>query len=152
MTRADLICKIIGFTLIAAAILNSYHEHHCRADGVSTNINDVPLFYSIINEQPKYHDAAFKAQEAFLIQTGISPMYNKVNGYVTDKATKQASSAIDDNMPFSSKQAMVVVGAIYTVGIKKHVTRTFRNPIFPSVTNTVDVSEQQQSIGFKISF
>jgi len=123
------------------------------ADGIpSLNPNDVPVFFGILGQRPMYHDAAFKAQEAMFAQTGFTSNYNKLTNYLSDSATKKASSTIDDNTPLSSRVLFGSIGAAYTVGVKKHVSRTFKNPIFPSVTNTVDITPQSQSIGFKISF
>jgi len=124
----------------------------CFADGLPISPNDIPLFYSFVGEDPKYHDAAYKAQEAFFIQSGVTPMYNKVSAMATDKATSTATYLIDKDTPLNSKDVFFVVGAAYTVGVKKHINKSFKNPLFPSVTNTVDVSQQQGSLGFKISF
>lgn len=122
------------------------------ANSISLNPNDLPLFYTIVGENPRYRTAAFKAQEAFLIQSGITPTYNRINSYVSDKATNTVTYAIDSGTPLRSKDVYFVVGAIYAVGVKKRVTKSFRNPWLPHVSHTIDISEQSQSVNVQISF
>ena len=127
----------------------------CLADGVGSiplSPKDAPLFYSVLGQDPKYHDAAFKAQEAFLIQTGFIANYDKLTSYMTTKATNTATYVIDNGTPFSSKDVFFAAGTVYVLCVKKQYSRSFKNPFFPAVTNTVSVGQQQQSLGFKISF
>jgi hypothetical protein len=122
------------------------------ADGIPTSPNDLPLFYSFFHENLKYHDASFKAQEAFFVQSGITPFYNSLNSYVSTKVTNGVTYAIDNWTPFTSKQIFFAAGAAYQVGVKKQVSRSFRNPLCPFITNTVSISRDSQSIAFNVRF
>jgi hypothetical protein len=115
-------------------------------------LNNVPLFWNVLGENPMYHDAAFKAQEAFLIQTGVTPAADKLSGYVTTKATNTVTTFVDKDTPLDSKTLFFLIGAMYAVGVKKHVQRSFRDPFLPFVRHTVDVSPDTQSTGISISF
>lgn len=114
--------------------------------------NDVPFFYGMIGQDPKYHDAAFAAQRAFLIQTGFTPMYDKLNSYVSTESTRIVTTTIDTYTPFKSKDVFFALGTAYTVCIKKQVTRTFRDPFNHNITHTVSVNTSSVSADIKIPF
>lgn len=122
------------------------------ADGLAPSLNSFPILYDMVGQNPVYHDAAFKAQEAFFVQSGIGPQYDKVTGAISQKATNTATAFVDTHSPVSSKTITTIVGVGYAVGVRKHIARSFRNPLFPRVTNTVDISQDSQSLGFRIEF
>lgn len=122
------------------------------AFAASINPDDAPIFWSILGQKETYHDAAFKAQQAFFIQTGFTATYNKLNGYISGKATNAVNNFVDDNLPISSKTLAFAVGTVYAVGIKKQVSKSFKNPIWPSVTHDVTVSPTEGSFGINIPF
>ena len=115
-------------------------------------LSSAPLFYDIAGRDPKYADAANKAQQAFLTQTGILTQYNQLNGYIVGNATHQVSTTIDSNTPFSSKGLFFVMGTAYEVGVKKQVSKSFNNPFIPGMTNSISVGEHSQSLGINLKF
>jgi hypothetical protein len=133
---------------LAVALLTS----SALADGIPTSPNDVPLFYGVLGENPKYHDAAFKAQEAFLIQSGFTPVYNQLNSYVASKATNTATYAVDTYTPFKAKDVAFVGGAAYAVFVKKSITQNFSNPIDRSISHTISVTQNSVSTSIRIPF
>ena len=122
------------------------------ADGLPTSPNSVPLFYGLLGSDPKYHDAAFKAQQAFLIQTGFTPMYDKVNGYATSKVTNGVTYTIDTYTPFSSRDVFFTVGAVYTVCVKKQIVQKFSDPLNHSIKHTISLDRNNASTGVSIPF
>lgn len=122
------------------------------ADSIPMTPNDIPLFYGLIGEKAAYRDAAFKAQQAFLIQTGITPMFDKLNGYVAATVTNKVNFVIDTYTPFTSKNVAVVVATAYTVCVKKQFTKQFRDPVFHSVMHTVSLSTDSVSADIRIPF
>jgi len=135
----------------------------CFADGYGVpgipSINEVPAFWGMLNNDPKYHDAAFKAQEAFFLQTGITQHYQLVTGYVSGKVTNVAKFAerntaqfIDENTPLNSKHVFFAVGFGYAVLVKKEVTQKFRNPLFRNINHTVTIGQGHESLGIQIPF
>lgn len=122
------------------------------ADGAVGLLNSTPIFYSIINQNPRYHDAALKAQEAFFVQTGVARGIASVDGYVTHAAVDNVSSLIDRNTFLNSKALYTFGGLLYTIGVKKEIRRGFKDPLFPSITHSVDIGTQTQSTSLSISF
>lgn len=122
------------------------------ADPLDTSLNSVPMFYGMAGNNPRYKSAADKAQEAFLIQTGITQSVDKTKSVVTKKASDQATVLIDENTPFKSKEVFFVLGTAYAVGVKKEVVQKFKNPIFSNVTNTVSVGQGKGSVMFLLPF
>lgn len=146
----------------ASLLLLLFMPTMCLAvDGVPgiPSINEVPAFWGMTGSDPRYRDAAFKAQEAFFIQTGIASQYNLVTGYVNGQVSKVATTAerhtatfIDENTPLNSKHVFFAVAIGYTAIVKKEVTRSFRNPLWHGMTNTVTVGQKQQVLGIQIPF
>lgn len=113
----------------------------------------------MLNNDPKYHDAAFKAQQAFFIQSGIQRQYDMVKNYVSGQVTKVAQTAehqvvvlIDDNTPLKAQQVFFVVGAGYTIAVKKEFTQRFRNPFFKNVSHSITVGQDKQALSVNIPF
>ena len=118
------------------------------ADGAASSLNSVPLFYSALGSNPQYRDAAFKAQQAFFVQTGISPAVDKVAAYTTTKT----STTIDSNTPLDSKSVMFVGAAVYATCVRKQVVQKFHDPFFPTVTHTIMVGKDSASAGLQFPF
>ncbi len=113
-------------------------------------LNSQPLFYSLTGDNPTYHDAAYKAQEAFFLQTGITPMVDKVAGYVKTDATNKATTVINSDTPLDAKTVFFMGGAAYAICIKKQVTQKFHDPFFHTVTHTITVNQTSASTGIQI--
>lgn len=133
----------------------------CFAGGIDVvpSLNDAPVFWGMLNNDPKYHDAAFKAQQAFLIQSGIQRQYDMVKNYVSgqvDKVAKvaehEAVAVIENNTPLKATQVFFVIGAGYTIAVKKEITQRFRNPLFKNVRHSITLGQERQMIGAEIPF
>lgn len=127
----------------------------CLADGLMPSINDVPLFWGLTQNNPTYKTAAFKAQEAFFVQSGVTKQYGLITDFtsnVSHKVEGAVADTIDNHTPLSSKHVLFVVAVGYTALVKKEVTRSFKNPLFPIVTNTVSIGESHKSVGFSVPF
>jgi len=116
------------------------------------NLNDQPLFWSLTGNNPTYHDAAFKAQQAFFIQSGVTPAVDKIQHMVGDKATNTATVVINDNTPLDAKTLFFLGGAAYAVCVKKSITKSFHDPFIHSITHTVSVDQNSASTGIQIPF
>ena len=149
MKKRELIIKIVALGLLIAAILVS---NLSKADGMSISMNDLPIFYSMMGDKPQYHDAAFKAQQALLIQTGITPAVDKVTHYVTNEATSKATTVINESTPLDAKTVFFLGGATYAVCVRKQVTQKFHDPLIHSIMHTVTVSKDSASTGIQIPF
>ena len=123
----------------------------CMADGALPNPGSIPLFWSAFNQDPRYHDAAFKAQEAFLLQVGFTPAYNNLNSYVSGKAKNTVTTMLDET-PLTSKGVYTVVGVVYTEGLKKQISQTFKDPICPVIQHTINLSPTNAYTGVRWSF
>lgn len=121
------------------------------ADPMDATLNSVPAFSSMAGD-PKYKNAADKAQEAFLIQTGVTQSVDKTKVVITKIADEKASKAINENTPFRAKDVYFVAGTSYALLVKKQVTQKFKNPIFPSVTHVVTVGKGSGSLGLSLPF
>lgn len=113
--------------------------------------NDLPFFnIASFIKQPdnKYGQAGAKAQEAFLIQSGISDKVNMVGG----SAVKKIEETVYAYSPLDSKSTAFVAGVAYTVLVKKQITESFKSPIIPSATQTLTLEKSGGSIGISIPF
>jgi hypothetical protein len=133
----------------------------CHADGLSgiPSINEVPAFWGMLGNNPMYHDAAFKAQEAFLVQTDIMAQYNMITSYLSGRLTDAAKSAenkvalvIDEDTPLKHEQVFLGIALSYSIFVKKEVTQKFRNPWLRGVSHSITVSQNTQSINVQIPF
>jgi len=100
----------------------------------------------------KADDAVNKAVQAAAIQTGIKSNVDSIEGFVVGKVNHAVATFIDDNMPFSYKDAAITAGVIYAVGIRHEVTKSFQNPIVPTVTNSVTISPTTINLTTRIPF
>ena len=117
----------------------------------SLGLNSQPLFYSLVNQNPTYHDAAFKAQEAFFLQTGVTPLADKATNQVATDATNRATTFFNET-PLDSKTVFIVGAMTYSALVRKQVTEKFHNPVFTSVTHTITVNQNSASTGVQIPF
>ena len=124
-------------SIIAAATLLSGNAL-CSSINIPTPDN-IPLFWGILNQDPKYHDAAFKAQQAFLNQSGFTSGYNKLTEQVSSRGTAAIKYVVENGTPFSAKDVFFVVGTAYAAGVKKQFTKKFRDPLFHSITHTITI-------------
>lgn len=136
--------RIVSIALLLPAV--------SLADSLPMSPNDVPVFYAMLGEKPVYHEAAFKAQQAFLIQTGFTPTYDAITGYVTSTVTNKVNYAIDNYTPFTSKNVAVVLGTAYTVCVKKQFTKQFSDPLDHRIMHTVSLSPGTVSADVRIPF
>jgi hypothetical protein len=110
------------------------------------------MFYSLSGSNPKYKSATDKAQEAFLIQTGITENVNRTEVAVTKVATEKTTKAIENNTPFKAKDVFFVGGMTYAICVKKQVVQKFKDPVFPSVTHIVTVGKDSGSMLINVPF
>lgn len=122
------------------------------SDPINMSLNNVPMFYGLAGSDPKYKAAADKAQEAFLLQSGISKTVDSTKDAATKKAMDSAGKTIDEETPLKSKEVFFVAGASYEVFIKKQVTQKFKNPMIPAMTNTISVGPGKGSLGLLLPF
>ena len=119
---------------------------------LNSDLNNLPIFYDILGDIPKYHDALQKAQEACFKQIGLTEQIEHITVYTTAKATNTATVAINRHTPFNADRVAAIGYAVYSVGVKKHITQKFRNPLFHSVMHTITLSENSITIGIMIPF
>jgi hypothetical protein len=117
----------------------------------ASTLDDVPLFWLMTGNSPTYQQAAQQAQRAFFLQTGFTPQFDQWQGATTNKAQTATMQYIDNNTWFSSKD-VVAVGAVGYTLITKKLTAGFANPIFPSLQNTISLSQNSALLGFKFTF
>lgn len=131
----------------------------CFANNLVPSINEVPALWGMLGNDPRYYYAAFKAQEAFFVQSGFTTQYNTLTGYASDRITvvakiaeRKTAAAIDMYTPLSSRHVFFAVALSYTAIVKKEITRGFRNPLFHNVSHTITVGQHGQSLGVQIPF
>ena len=103
--------------------------------GSGVSLPDIP------SPDPKYHDAINKAAEATFKQSGFKADVDKAADVTTKKVTAVANTAISYT-PFKPEHVFFVGGVTYAALVKKEVTKSFKNPMFPNVTNTISVSDK----------
>ena len=129
--------------IIVLAMLGSSNQ-----SSIANNLPSFNILSLIKQPDTKYSQASAKAQEAFLIQSGIS---DKVN-MVSSSAVKKIEQAVYAYSPLDSKSTAFVAGAAYTVLVKKQITESFKSPIIPSATQTLTLEKSGGSIGISIPF
>lgn len=124
--------------------------------GVLPSADDLPIIRS---DDPRYSQAAVNFQKALFLQTGITADYNLLTNYFNNKIdqfgrqrTEDLQSFLDHETFLPSKYVFGAAGLLYTVGVKKHVTQKFRDPLFPVVEHTFDVGIDGASTTIKIPF
>lgn len=103
----------------------------------------------------KYSDAVNKALKAASIQSGTQANMDKIRGIVSNKATKVGDTVVTTVTPFKPQDVYFVLGTGYTIGVKKEFKKSFKNPLFPNVTNTIEYSEKngkQTNLLWGVSF
>jgi len=132
----------------------------CSAGLISFGVNDIPIARAIAVD-PKYTEAACRAQEAFLIQIGFASQLQLATNYANDQVDSinkrvgnSVAAFIDKNTPLRAKDVFLIAAIGYTALVKKQVTQGFRDPLFSSITHVVSVGEQEQSFAttFSTSF
>lgn len=116
------------------------------------SLANIPLLTVYTNDNPRYREACYKAQEAFFLQTGATQQINMVAGTLIKKADESLRWVIDKKTPFKSRDVFFAAAVAYSVGIRKRVSQRFKNPIFKNVTHVVDIGKNQQSISVEIPF
>lgn len=144
LRKTDMALLFAAFSTLGLAI--------ARADEVnlSTSLNNLPIATTIFSDDPKYHDALFKAQEAFFKQTGFSQGVDNGAGIVVGNVRSKATTFIDGGTPFNSKQILFVGVAAYSILVKKQVTQKFKDPVFHSVTHTFSANRNSCSTGIQM--
>lgn len=85
----------------------------------------------------KYSEAVNKALKAAAVQTGVQGDLDLIVGAGQKQATKAGEQVIATVTPFNPKTVYAVVGTGYALGVKKEFKKSFKNPLFPSITNTI---------------
>ena len=124
----------------------------CIEARATNELNGVPFFWTFTGNSPKYHDAAFKAQEVFLLETGVTPFYNQVATKATQNANSATVAFINDQTPFSAIGVYSFIAAAYEIGVKKQVSASFANPIWRNIHNTISISENSANLGVSFKF
>lgn len=127
--------------LIALMLLSS----SAYADGV--NLPSV--------EAGKYSDAVNKALKAASIQSGFQGNLDTAAGIASNQATKTGNTVITTVTPFNPRDVYFVLGTGYTLGVKKEFRKSFKNPLFPNITNTLEYSgkdERRTNLLWGVSF
>jgi hypothetical protein len=104
----------------------------------------------MLNNNEKYRDAAFKAQEAFFLQSGIAQQYELVTRYISYNAVNTAKKL--EHEALNSEYVFLIAGISYSALIRKEVTQTFRNPFLRNVSHVVTLSKDYEFLGAQISF
>ena len=128
----------------------SYHAH---ADSFGLpSINSLPILYDMLGDQPKYHEALNKTQEACFKQVGLTQQIDAISSYATTKVTNTVITFTETQTPFNAAKMGAVGYAVYSVGVKKQITQRFRNPWFHKVMHVVTLNERGGSVGVSIPF
>lgn len=114
-------------------------------------VDNVPVFWAIAGDKPEYREAAFQAQKAFFLQTGFTPQFDHFQSTTTEHTKNATMQYIDNSTPFSSKDVFALGTVGYTL-ISKKIIAAFANPIFPSLHNTITLSQNEATLGFRITF
>jgi hypothetical protein len=127
--------------LIALMMFSSY----AYAEGV--NLPSV--------EAGQYSEAVNKALKAASIQSGLQNNMDVAAGLASKKATETGNTVITTVTPFNPRDVYFVLGTGYALGVKKEFRKSFKNPLFPNVTNTLEYSgkgEKRTNLIFGVSF
>lgn len=127
-----------------------FYSKTVDADGFSPY--EIDVLHAILNHDPVYKDAAFKTQEAFLIQTGFMSEYNRALSTVANFAQKKIDTAIQRNTPFKPKTLFITLSTAYAVGIKKQVSVALPDPLWNRITTVVSANQNDKSVSFSLSF
>lgn len=100
----------------------------------------------------RYDEAVNKAIQAVAIQSGVKGFADKAESMANAEATKHVERAIASYTPFTPQQVYTTGGIIYAAAVKHEVTKSFRNPLVPSVTNTISLSPNAISLIWRIPF
>jgi hypothetical protein len=119
---------------------------------LSQPLNSVPLTYILIGEDPKYHDAAFKAQEAILLEVGLTQELSAVIEGSAVHLQNKTATFIDSNTPLDSNSVFFAAGMGYSLGVKRKVTQTFRNPVFKQFKHTISLDQKVQQLNVQFNF
>ena len=123
-----------AIALLMIAIYSSAH-----ADDVLSSakiaIPDIPV------PDARYQQAVNKAVQAASMQSGFQGDLNKATEITMNKATAVATNVIGYT-PFKPQHVFFAAGITYAALVKKEVTKSFRNPVLPNVTNTISVSDK----------
>lgn len=100
----------------------------------------------------RYDEAFNKAIQATAIQTGVKGTVDSMESMANAFATKHVERAIANYTPWTPQQVFFTGGMIYAVAVKREVVKSFRNPLLPSVTNTISLSMNAISLNWRIPF
>lgn len=114
-------------------------------------LDTIPFFWAVTGKSAAYQDAAFQAQKAFFLQSGISPEFDAFLGRNTKRVETTTMRYIDNSTPMSSKVVAGTAAVGYAIATK-HVSMSFANPLLPILHNTVDVSRDSASLGLQFTF
>lgn len=126
------------------------------AGGLLPSLDNTPIIWS---NDPRFTEATKNLQKALLRQLGITQAYEKVNNYVSKEANyygqavqDEVADDIDTYTPLHSEDVFSFIGVVYVVGVKHHVTKSFKDPWWPKITHSIDLSTTCASTGVQIPF
>lgn len=100
----------------------------------------------------RYDEAVNKAIQATAIQSGFKGIVDNAESMANAIATRHVERAIANYTPWTPQQVYFAGGMIYAVAVKREVVKSFRNPLLPSVTNTISISQNAISLNWRIPF
>jgi hypothetical protein len=100
----------------------------------------------------RYDEAINRAILATAIQSGFKGVVDNAESMANAIATKHVERAIANYTPWTPHQVFFASGMIYAIAVKHEVVKSFRNPLLPSVTNTISISQNAISLNWRIPF
>lgn len=132
-------------TFILTALLLFPANAFCQEFQIP-GISDVNIPF----EDARYQQAINKAVQATAAQTGITANINLFTSKTAEIATQKATYVIGRYTPFKASQVFFVAGVSYAAIVRKQVTKSFRNPMFENVTNTISLSKNRAMLEWRI--
>ena len=116
----------------------------------SFDANELNTRYGIIKD-PRYSAAFGNSMQACLIQSGLKGHIDTFNALVAAESKKQIALIMARYIPIEPRKIYTLL-AIGQAIAKKEIKTNFRNPIFPSVTNSLVLNEKGGYIDMKLIF
>ena len=93
-----------------------------------------------------------KAEEASLMQLGITQQANALQNKYVHEIDLEAQQFIDTNLPINHEKVYFLLGAGYVLANQHQVQGEFDCPILPKVKNVISVNQNSGNLMFKYSF
>ena len=93
-----------------------------------------------------------KAEEASLMQLGITQKANQLQNKYVHEIDMDAQNFIDNNLPINHEKVYFLLGAGYVLTQQHQVQGEFDCPVLPHVKNVISVNQNSGNLMFKYSF